>query len=89
MQAYRANEVVVTCQPSLGTFRFRVLTENHMLKTLSEYGKSGAAKQVCNIIDVALQMQVRMTLPALHDSVAGYAKICSNIPSANKTTPTY
>ena len=44
MQAYHANEVVVMFQPSLGTFTFRVLTENLMLKTLSEYGKSGAAK---------------------------------------------
>ena len=44
VQAYHALEIVIMFQPSLGTFRFRVLTESLMLKKLSEYATSKVAR---------------------------------------------
>jgi len=39
-KAYHAHEIVVMFQPSVGTFKFRVLIESLMTKRLSEYGRS-------------------------------------------------
>ena len=44
LQAYHAHEIAVMYQPSLGTFRFRVLIESLMLKQLADYGKSETAR---------------------------------------------
>ncbi len=44
LQAYHAHEIAVMYQPSVGTFRFRVLIESLMLKQLADYGKSEPAR---------------------------------------------
>lgn len=49
LQAYHAHEIAVIYQPSLKTFRFRVLIESLMVKRLADYAKSDSAKYVCGI----------------------------------------
>ena len=49
LQAYHAHETVVMYQPSLKTFRFRVLTESLIVKRLADYANSDSAKHVCGI----------------------------------------
>ncbi|KAL0020770.1 hypothetical protein WJX77_012050 [Trebouxia sp. C0004] len=43
-KAYQAHEIVVMFQPKVGTFKFRVLIESLMTKSLSAYGRSEPAR---------------------------------------------